>query len=310
MKSKILFSVLVLPSFVLWLGFSYSLTINHPSGTSDWVVPESAKSVKNPSKATAENIKSGKLLYDKHCKSCHGGGGKGDGTKAKSLTTSCGDFTSKVFSAQTDGAIFYKTREGRTDMPSFKKKIPEVEEVWSMVNYIRTFAPVATKVEEPKPKVVEKKDTTKNEVKKVVVKPVLEKKDSVATAGDSMLTRERSKIEMVLKQYENALNTSDTLAMAGLFTLNGIYIPIQAPTVIGADSIKVSFRKLFKDSKITTKFSIDEIELLGDLAWVRAASKGSHTIFGSTAIIADANRHLIFLKKLKDEWKIYRCMSN
>lgn len=310
MKSKIVFSVLVLPSFILLLGFSYSVSIHHPSGISEWVVPESAKSVKNPSKATAENVKSGKLLYDKHCKSCHGGGGKGDGTKAKSLTTSCGDFTTKVFQGQTDGSIFYKIREGRTDMPSFKKKIPEVEELWSIVNYMRSFAPVTSKVEEPKPKVVEKKDTSKNEVKKVVVKPVTEKKDSATTARDSIVARERSKIEMLLKQYENALNTSDTLIIAALYTVNGIYIPLHTPTVVGADSIQLYFRKFFRGIKITTKFSIDEIEQIGDLALVRATSKGSLTTLGSSVTIADDNRHLFFLKKIKEEWKIYRYMSN
>lgn len=104
-----------------------------------WVVPEKYKKMKNPVKSDAESIAAGKALYVKHCKSCHGSKGLGDGTKAAQLKTDCGNFTVANFQSQTDGAIFYKTNEGRDDMPSFKKKIPDETEVWSLVNYLRTL---------------------------------------------------------------------------------------------------------------------------------------------------------------------------
>jgi mono/diheme cytochrome c family protein len=78
-------------------------------------------------------------LYNQHCKSCHGTKGKGDGPKSSQLDTECGDFTKATFQAQTDGAIFYKTSEGRKDMPSYKKKIPEANDMWAVVNYVRTL---------------------------------------------------------------------------------------------------------------------------------------------------------------------------
>jgi hypothetical protein len=42
-------------------------------------------------------------------------------------------------SLKNDGALFYKTLEGRDDMPNFKKKIPYEEDIWDVVNYVRTF---------------------------------------------------------------------------------------------------------------------------------------------------------------------------
>ncbi|HRI58657.1 MAG TPA: cytochrome c [Saprospiraceae bacterium] len=104
-----------------------------------WVVPDKYKNMKNPVKADAESISAGKTLYNKHCKSCHGSKGLGDGTKAAQLKTKCGDFSSADFQSQSDGSIFYKTNEGRDDMPSFKKKIPEATDVWNVVNYLRTL---------------------------------------------------------------------------------------------------------------------------------------------------------------------------
>jgi mono/diheme cytochrome c family protein len=104
-----------------------------------WAVPDAAKNKVNPVKSDAASIATGKTLYNQHCKSCHGTKGKGDGTKASQLDTECGDFTKSSFQAQTDGSIFYKTSEGRKDMPSYKKKIPDPNDMWAVVNYIRTL---------------------------------------------------------------------------------------------------------------------------------------------------------------------------
>ncbi len=104
-----------------------------------WPVPDAAKNKANPVKADAKSIADGKTLYNTHCKSCHGTKGKGDGSKAATLDTECGDFTTAAFHSQTDGELFYKTAEGRKDMPSFKKKIPDTDDQWAIVNFLRTL---------------------------------------------------------------------------------------------------------------------------------------------------------------------------
>jgi mono/diheme cytochrome c family protein len=95
--------------------------------------------MKNPVASDTESIKLGKKLYGRHCKSCHGGEGLGDGLKAPQLDTPCGDFTTQAFQSQTDGAIFYKTIDGRNDMPRFRKRIPKDDDIWSIINFIRTL---------------------------------------------------------------------------------------------------------------------------------------------------------------------------
>jgi len=104
-----------------------------------WPVPDADKAKVNPVKSDATSIGNGKNVYNTQCKSCHGAKGKGDGPKAAQLDTECGDFTKASFQAQTDGAIFYKINTGRKDMPSFKKKIAEPNDVWALVNYLRTL---------------------------------------------------------------------------------------------------------------------------------------------------------------------------
>ncbi len=104
----------------------------------DWVVPEKYKAMENPTDVEDdENIEIGEELYMKHCKSCHGKEGLGDGPKAEEQTGELGDFSSEEFQAQSDGALFYKTTIGRDDMPNYDKKMPDDEDRWLIVNYMR-----------------------------------------------------------------------------------------------------------------------------------------------------------------------------
>ncbi len=103
-----------------------------------WEVPEEYKNMENPTKDNPD-LKTGKMLYNKHCKSCHGNKGLGDGPKARMLETFSGDF-SKDLDNQTDGEVFYKSLIGRDEMPNYEKKIPDETDMWNIVNYMRTFS--------------------------------------------------------------------------------------------------------------------------------------------------------------------------
>jgi mono/diheme cytochrome c family protein len=131
------FIIIFAAIFCLIVGISF--TMDTSTNGDPWDVPAKFETMKNPITVDKESRKLGKKLYNKHCKSCHGKAGLGDGSKAAQLDTPCGDFTEDEFHSQSDGAIFYKTIEGRDDMPGFKKKLPEAEDVWSIINYIRTF---------------------------------------------------------------------------------------------------------------------------------------------------------------------------
>ncbi len=111
----------------------------HAQNAKEWAVPANFSSMKNKAAAGKETLATGKELYAKHCKSCHGATGLGDGPKAGTLDVSCGDFSTAKFQAQTDGDLFYKVSEGRGKMPAFKKTIPDENDRWALVTYMRTF---------------------------------------------------------------------------------------------------------------------------------------------------------------------------
>ncbi len=117
--------------------FAFVVPQDQKVGTA-WNVPANYKSMKS-TKATPETEKVGKLLYAKHCKSCHGGVGEGDGPKASSMKTKIGSLKNAKFHAQSDGVIYYQSFVGRDEMPNFEKKILEEEDRWAIVNYMRTL---------------------------------------------------------------------------------------------------------------------------------------------------------------------------
>ena len=127
-------------AFIVGLSIAATFLISFISIQNDpWPVPEKYVNMTNPVKGDADAVTAGKALWVKHCQSCHGKAGAGDGTKAAQLESELVDMKSAEFQKQTDGEMFYKTLTGRDEMPSFEKKIPDQEDLWSIVNFMRTL---------------------------------------------------------------------------------------------------------------------------------------------------------------------------
>lgn len=104
-----------------------------------WNVPAEYETMANPTADDDATIAAGKALYNKQCKSCHGAEGYGDGPKAEDLDGDLGDFSSEDFQGQTDGNLFYKITFGKDDMPNYDKKLPNADDRWKIVRYMRTL---------------------------------------------------------------------------------------------------------------------------------------------------------------------------
>lgn len=126
MKKLILSLILILS-----IGFVYS--------QNKWEAPAKYKNMKSTVDLKDKDvIQNGKDLWAKHCKSCHGAKGLGDGPKAAMLKTNPGNFTSPQFKKQTEGEIYYKTFYGKDEMPSYLKKIDPVDQ-WSLVAFMKSL---------------------------------------------------------------------------------------------------------------------------------------------------------------------------
>ena len=138
MKIKKNALALIFVIFVAGFMFSFMTTQDKKDG-GPWDIPEKYKNMENKFKGDASLNKVGRILYLKHCRSCHGSKGEGDGPKAASMKTNMRSLKSAEFQAQTDGVIYYQSIIGRNEMPNYESKIPDEEDRWALVNYMRTL---------------------------------------------------------------------------------------------------------------------------------------------------------------------------
>jgi len=136
MKEKKYYSSIALMFILL---FSFITLLIAQDSRPPWDVPDSYKSKENPYKDDTSLKMIGLQNYNRHCKSCHGKLGKGDGVMAKNLKTFPGDFTIQKFKEYTDGEIYYMSFIGREEMPNFEKQVPDEEGRWALVNYIKNL---------------------------------------------------------------------------------------------------------------------------------------------------------------------------
>lgn len=102
--------------------------------------PEAQK-LKNPIPGDESSITEGRKLYLRHCASCHGSSGKGDGSMALAGGTPSNLVDETWDHGSSDGEIFVVIREGTSsDMESYKDRLTE-KQIWQLVNYIRSLSP-------------------------------------------------------------------------------------------------------------------------------------------------------------------------
>ena len=138
-KTKKAIALLVM--MIIAVVFVLGNTVNaQQAKAKPWPVPDKNKTIKAAvNLKDASVISNGKDLWAKNCKSCHGAKGLGDGPKGASLKTFPGDLSGAAFQGLTDGEIFYKTSTVRDEMPAYEKKLPDANDRWDLVAYMRTF---------------------------------------------------------------------------------------------------------------------------------------------------------------------------
>jgi len=110
-----------------------------------WTAPDEEKARVNPVEATPAVLLKGQALYQKHCASCHGDKGKGDGPAESYETEPATDLTDPALQDRlTDGEILWKITKGRRNgtevvMPGIAQRVPVEEDRWKLVRFMRTL---------------------------------------------------------------------------------------------------------------------------------------------------------------------------
>jgi hypothetical protein len=110
-------------------------------------IPEIARNRKNPILRTDLSLRGAQTLWRKHCETCHGATGRGDGPNARLHEQRKGHAPRNLTNPRvqenlTDGEIFWRISKGVIEddkiiMPKYERKIPSETERWQLVLFVR-----------------------------------------------------------------------------------------------------------------------------------------------------------------------------
>jgi mono/diheme cytochrome c family protein len=102
------------------------------------------QALKNPVPATAASINTGRAVYGKQCRHCHGLRGLGDGPLAPKNPSPANLTDAKWDHGGSDGEIFTLILNGapapKSEMKGMKGTLTD-KDIWNVVNFLRTIGP-------------------------------------------------------------------------------------------------------------------------------------------------------------------------
>ena len=102
-------------------------------------IPDDAVKTPNPVKPTPTGLAHAKKLFGFDCAMCHGKTGDGQGDLALEMKLNLPDWRdAATLKDVTDGEMFYIISKGKGKMPAGADQM-KPDEIWMMVNYVRTF---------------------------------------------------------------------------------------------------------------------------------------------------------------------------
>ena len=125
------------------------------------------------------------------------------------------------------------------------------------------------------------------------------------------MNAEEKAIAAVLAKYQDALNQSNTDAVMKLYAADGVFMPQNSPSSVGAQAVRKAYDAVFDAIKLTVKFEIVEVrQLAPEWAFARTNSAGRVKVNATGESSAEGNQELFVFQKIGDIWKIARyCFS-
>jgi uncharacterized protein (TIGR02246 family) len=130
-------------------------------------------------------------------------------------------------------------------------------------------------------------------------------------AKDGLRSANENAVAAVLTQYQDALNQSDTDAVMKLYAPDGVFMPQNSPSSVGASEVRRAYDAVFKAIKLTVQFNVAEVvEVAPNWVFARTNSAGTVKVHATGAGGPEANQELFLFQNIGGAWKIARyCFS-
>ena len=128
------------------------------------------------------------------------------------------------------------------------------------------------------------------------------------------MNTDETAVASILKDYQTALNRSDTEAALSLYAPDGVFMPQHSPSAVGTAALRQAYDAVFAAIELTVQFEIAEIrQIAPDWVLARKNSAGRSKTKATGAEGPEANQELFLFQKIGGAWKIARycfCTTN
>ena len=139
-KAVLVILHIVVISYAIFAKATLSLYYKEDQSQTGRLTSEEAQKLKSPIPFSKESIARGRAIFARNCTACHGADGKSEVDVVANAT----DLTEPKLwrSGTAEGEIFRSIRDGAGDsMPPFKSQVQKEEDLWHLVNFIRSLWP-------------------------------------------------------------------------------------------------------------------------------------------------------------------------
>ena len=127
---------------------------------------------------------------------------------------------------------------------------------------------------------------------------------SLSGGARAQVADDSARLVAIMDSYAAGLRAKNVEALVALFASNGVFMRDNMPAVVGRDALRVAYREVFATLKVDLAFTIQETEVAGDMAWLRATSSGRIRTLATGMETAEAFNLVVVFRREAGAWKI------
>jgi ketosteroid isomerase-like protein len=108
----------------------------------------------------------------------------------------------------------------------------------------------------------------------------------------------------IMERYAAGLRWSMVDGLVALYSADGVFMRENAPAAVGTEALRAAYRQVFATLKLDMRFDVQQTEMSGGMAWLRAVSRGRVKTLGSGAEADESFNVLVVFGREGAAWKI------
>jgi ketosteroid isomerase-like protein len=116
----------------------------------------------------------------------------------------------------------------------------------------------------------------------------------------------RAQIDRAITLYSQHLTSGNVDGILELYSADPVFMPEYAPPAVGRAAVRSAYEWVFATLKLNGRFTVHEVEVIGDRAWVRTSGMGRYTVVATGAEADIASSEVFVFKREEGAWQIHR----